>query len=86
MTVYIQGSMVSEDYSGLVSAKVTAVHEGSIDLKLTNGHVIFGWSAKAYDQYENEIPLETIRRDFVSDDISALKARIEELERMMTDV
>lgn len=86
MTVYIQGSMLGEEYAGPVKAEVTAVREHGVDLRLENGARLMDWRAKVYDENENEIPLERIRRDFVSGDTAALMARVAALEIMMTDV
>lgn len=86
MTVYIQGSMLPESFPGLVSAEVSAVREHGLDLLLEDGSRLIDWQMKVYDMYENEIPLERIRRDFVSADLEALRARIEALEAMLTNV
>lgn len=87
MTVYVHGSMLIEDYAAyLVPVEVIAVHEKSIDFRLEDGAVYTDWRAKIYDQYENEIPLETVRRDFVSNDSSSLLERIAALEILLTEV
>ena len=86
MIVYIHGSRLGEDYPELVSAEVTAVHELGADLLLEDGARLYDWRGKMYDQRENEIPLDRVRRDFVSADLAALKARIEMLEALMTNV
>lgn len=87
MRVYVHGSMLIEEYAAqLVPVEVTAVHEHSIDFRTEDGARYIDWRAKIYDQYENEIPLETVRRDFVSNDSSALLERIEALEILLTEV
>lgn len=87
MRVYVHGSMLIEEYAAqLVPVEVTAVHEHSIDFQTEDGARYLDWRAKIYDQYENEIPLETVRRDFVSNDSSALLERIAALEILLTEV
>lgn len=86
MTVYIQGSMLPESFPGLVPAEVIAVHEHGVDLLLEDGMRLIDWRMKIYDMYENELPLDRVRRDFVSTDLAALRARVETLEAMLTNV
>ena len=67
-----------------VSAEVTAVHDGAVDLRLADGSAIGAWRGPIYDKDGNEIPLETVRRDFLSQDTTALMARIAQLEQIVT--
>ena len=67
----------------MLRANVTAMRANSFDLKLANGSSVMGCSVPLYDENGNEIPLETIRRNFAVNDLSALKARIEELEKLI---
>lgn len=86
MTVYIHGSMLSEEHDGcLVPAEVTAVREHGVDLRTEDGTRCIDWRAKIYDRNEKEIPLERIRRDFMSADLAALRVRVEKLEAIMTN-
>lgn len=87
MTVYVQSSMLIDEYATrLVKAEVIAVHEHGIDFRLEDGTTLLDWREKVYDQYEKEIPLERIKRDFVSNDPAALLDRIAALEILLTEV
>ena len=52
----------------MLAAVVTAVHEDSLDVRDEKGGMYVGYMAAVYDQDENEIPLEDIRRDFAPND------------------
>lgn len=78
--------MLPESFPGLVSAEVSAVREHGLDLLLEDGMRLIDWRMKIYDMYENELPLDRVRRDFVSADLEALRARVEALEAMLTNV
>jgi multidrug efflux pump subunit AcrA (membrane-fusion protein) len=57
--------MLIEEYAAqLVPVEVTAVHEHGIDFKTEDGARYIDWRAKIYDQYENELPLDDVRREF----------------------
>ena len=84
MKVYIQGSMLPEGFAGLVQAQITAVREKGVDMKLEDGSVLLDWRMKVYDMYENEIPLEELRRKFVPQD--DLQERIRAIEILLTEV
>ena len=59
------GSMLFEEYAAqLVPVEVTAVHEHGIDFKTEDGARYIDWRAKIYDQHENELPLDVVRREF----------------------
>lgn len=65
MRVYVHGSMLIEEYAAqLVPVEVDAVHEHGIDFRTEDGARYLDWRAKLYDQNDNELPLETIRREF----------------------
>ena len=65
MRVYVHGSMLIEEYaSQLVPVEVTAVHDHGIDFMTEDGARYIDWRAKMYDQYENELPLDIVRREF----------------------
>lgn len=65
MRVYVHGSMLAEECAAhLVPVEVTAVHEHSVDFRTEDGSRYTDWGAKVYDEHENEIPLERIRREF----------------------
>lgn len=86
MRVYVHGSMLAEECAAhLVPVEVIAVHEHSVDFRTEDGSRYTDWGAKVYDEHENEIPLERIRRDFMSADLAALRARVEKLEAIMTN-
>ena len=85
MRVYVHGSMLIEEYAAqLISVEVTAVHEHGIDFVTDDGARYIDWRAKIYDQYENELPLDVVRREFeleqkdrdVSTRVSALEAEL----------
>ena len=40
------------------------MREHGVDLRTEDGTRCIDWRAKLYDQNENELPLETIRREF----------------------
>ena len=84
MKVYIQGSMLPDGFAGLVQAQITAVREKGVDMKLEDGSVLLDWRMKVYDMYENEIPLEELRRKFVPQD--DLQERIRAIEILLTEV
>lgn len=87
MKVYVHGSMLVEEYGErLVPAEVTAVHEHGVDLQLEDGARYIDWRAKLYDEHENEVPLERIRRDFLMVDLNTLRERVEKLEAIVTNV
>ena len=82
MRVYVHGSMLIEEYAAqLVPVKVTAVHEHGIDFVTEDGAQYIDWRAKMYDQYENELPLDVVRREFELEqkdkDVSARVAALE---------
>lgn len=65
MRVYVHGSMLIEEYAAqLVPVEVTDVHEHGIDFKTEDGARYIDWRAKTYDQHENELPLDVVRREF----------------------
>lgn len=77
--------MLVEDYGErLVPAEVTAVHEHGVDLQLEDGARYIDWRMKIYDMYENELPLDVVRREFeleqkehdVSTRVAALEAEL----------
>lgn len=68
-----------------VRVTVTAVYEDGVDLTLEDGTALIGWHAPMYDKNGNEIPLETVRRDFLPTDTASLLARIAELEKLATN-
>lgn len=85
MRVYVHGSMLVEEYAAqLVPVEVTAVHEHSIDFRTEDGARYIDWRAKMYDPYENELPLDVVRREFeleqkerdVTARVAALEAEI----------
>lgn len=83
MTVLIKLRLPYKDEE-TVRATVTAVHEDGVDLVLEDGTTLLGWHAQMYDKNGNEIPLETVRRDFLPQDTTALMARIAQLEQIVT--
>ena len=84
MTVYIKLTLLHMEEK-TVSAEVTAVHDdGAVDLRLADGSEIGAWRGPMYDINGNEIPLETVRRDFLPQDTTALMARIAQLEQAVT--
>lgn len=87
MKVYVHGSMLVEDYAAqLVPVEVIAVHDCGIDFVTEDGARYIDWRAKLYDEYENEIPLERIQRDFLMVDLDTLRERVEKLEAIVTNV
>lgn len=65
MRVYVHGSMLAEECAAhLVPVEVTAVHDYGIDFMTEDGARYIDWRAKIYDQYENELPLDVVRREF----------------------
>ena len=87
MKVYLQGSMLGEEYAGrLVGAEVTAVHAAGLDLLLEDGARLIDWRGKVYDETEREIAPERVRRDFMPSDPAALLARLQALEVLLTEV
>ena len=85
MRVYVHGSMLIEEYAAqLVPVDVTAVHAHGIDFVTEDGARYIDWRATLYDQYENELPLDVVRREFeleqkehdVSARVAALEAEI----------
>ena len=81
MKVYI----VLPEETEKMAAEVVDVKPAGLDLKMDNGAAIKGWRAPAYDEQGGEIPLDTIKRQFVASYIAALRARIEALEALMTE-
>ena len=84
MNVYVWIQRPQEE-TKTVLARVVAVHENSVDLVLEDGTTLLGWHAQMYDKNDNEIPLETIRRDFLPTNTASLLARIAELEKLATN-
>jgi len=84
MTVLIKLRLPYKDEE-TVRATVTAVHEDGVDLVLEDGTALIGWHAPMYDKNGNEIPLDTVRRDFLPTDTASLLARIAELEKLATN-
>lgn len=83
MNVYVWIQQPQEEMKTAI-ARVTAVHDDGVDLVLDNGATLIGWHGAMYDVDGNEIPLETIRRDFLSTDTASLLARIAQLEQIVT--
>lgn len=82
MRVYVHGSMLVEEYAAqLIPVEVTAVHEHGIDFVTEDGAHYIDWRAKIYDMYENELPLDDVRREFELEqkehDVSARVAALE---------
>lgn len=82
MRVYVHGSMLVEEYAAqLVPVEVTAVHEHGIDFVTEDGARYIDWRMKIYDMYENELPLDVVRREFELEqkehDVSARVAALE---------
>lgn len=84
MTVYVWIQQPQEEMKTAI-ARVTAVHDDSVDLVLDNGTALIGWHGAMYDVDGKEIPLDVIRRDFLPTDTAALLARIAELEKLATN-
>lgn len=85
MFVYVYFNFMS-DASALTRAQVTSVSHDSVDLTLATGERLNGWRNAIFDIAGNEIPLENVRRDFVSNDSSDLLERIAALELLLTEV
>ena len=86
MTVYIFLPLYGEPKAQRNKAEVTAVHETGVDLLLENGAMIRDWQSAVYDENNEEIPLDVIRRDLLLNDPAALRERIAALEAMMSRV
>ena len=84
MTVYIKLNLLHMEEK-TVSAEVSAVHDGAVDLRLADGSEIGAWRGPMYDINGDEIPFETVRRDFLPTDTASLLARIAELEKLATN-
>lgn len=85
MTVYIKLTLLHMEEK-TVSAEVSAVHDdGAVDLRLADGSEIGAWRGPMYDKDGDEIPLETVGRDFLPTDTASLLARIAELEKLATN-
>ena len=83
MVVYIRTRLPRREEE-ILRGSVTNVRDDSADILLDNGTRLIGWRGPMYDKDGNEIPLETVKRDFLSQDTTALMARIAQLEQIVT--
>lgn len=83
MVVYVRTRQPRQEEE-ILRGSVIGVRDESTDIMLDNGTRLTGWHDAMYDADGNEIPPDRIKRDFLSQDTTALMARIAQLEQIVT--